>query len=118
LPKSALRTGFMPTHIFDLFTKMISDIPPQAVLKALDLECRMLEQDEESHRTDLPEDASSIMSFRQFVRMIKEGEVMHCVRPLPPDHVELYKNTIVRLVHAGELPESAMNEFDFTFHSI
>src|SRR5271156_2688129 len=106
------------SHVFDLFTKMMRDLPSKAIIKAVDLECRMLEQDEEAHRVDMTEDALSILSFGQFIRMAKDGGAMHRIQPLPPDHIELYKNTIVRLVQAGELPESTMEKFDFTFVSM
>jgi hypothetical protein len=34
---------------------------------------------------------------------------------LPPEHIEFYKETIVRLVQANELPPGAMGQFDFAF---
>ena len=35
--------------------------------------------------------------------------------PLPADHIEFYKKTVVRLVGGKELPALAMNQFDSTF---
>lgn len=105
----------MSLQVFDLFAKMITGLPPRAVLKALDLECKMLEDDIQNHHLVLAEDAFSIICFRQFVRMAKQGEAMRCIKPLSPDHVEFYKQTIVRLVHADELPPAAMEQFDYTF---
>jgi hypothetical protein len=97
---------------------MITDWPATAVIKGLDLECKMLEDDLEFHRLSFPDEALSIMCFRQFVRMAKFGEAMQCVKVLPPDHVEFYKETIVRLIEANELPRSAMEQFDHIFNLI
>ena len=109
---------FMPLYHFDLFARTVTDLPVWAIVRALDLECKMLQDDFEHQRLTLPEDAFSILSFRQFVRMAKFGETMQCVRPLPPDHVEFYKKTIVRLVQANLLPPLAMEQFDYTFNLI
>jgi hypothetical protein len=105
----------MSLGIFDVFAKMIAGLPAQAIPQALDLQCKMLKEDLEQHRLTLKDDASSIMCFRQFVRMMKSGDAMHCVKPLPPDHIEFYKETVLRLLQAGELPQSALEEFDFIF---
>ncbi len=103
--------------VFEIFAKTISKLPTEAILQLLDLECEMLERDAEIHRLYLPRDAYSIFCFRQFVRMVKFGEEMPFCPPLPPDHLEFYKETVVRLVHAKELPESAMKAFDDVFRS-
>jgi hypothetical protein len=104
----------MAFRIFELFTGVIADLPPEAILKVLDLECDMLEKDAKNHRP-VPEDAFSIFYFREFVRTIKLGKVMRHVKPLPADHIEFFKKTIVRLVQANELPQAAMDQFDGTF---
>jgi len=105
-------------HHFNLFAKTITNLPAQAVVRALDLECKMLEDDLEFHRLTFPEDAFSILCFRQFVGTANIGKAMHCVKPLPQDHVEFYKETIGRLVQANELLPIAMENFDYTFLSI
>ncbi|HTV39787.1 MAG TPA: hypothetical protein VMF08_04375 [Candidatus Sulfotelmatobacter sp.] len=107
----------MAVQRFETFAKTISRLPSECVLKALDMECKMLETDNEHRRLDAIDDALSIFSFRQFLRMAREGQAMQCVRRLPPDHIEFYKETIVRLVHAGEIPKMAMDQFDYTFVS-
>jgi hypothetical protein len=71
-----------------------------------------------THRIEMTNDALSILNFGQFIRTAKDGKAMPHVQPLSPDHIEFYKNTIVRLVHAGELPESTMQKFDSIFTSI
>jgi hypothetical protein len=106
----------MEIRIFESFAKMISSMPSETILLGLDAECRMLRGDAESQRLPaVSDDVFSILSFRQFVQMAKAGQVVRCARPLPPDHIEFYKETIVRLVQAKELPAGAMGQFDFAF---
>ncbi len=94
---------------------MISKTPTKAVLRALDVQCKMFEDDLKLCRTGLTEDTRSILNFQQFVRMAKEGNVGRCSAYLPLDHIEFYKETISRLVHAGELPASTIDRFDYAF---
>ena len=101
--------------MFGAFSKMISNTPVQAVLKSLDLECKMLEDDLEHHRLTSDEDILSILCFRQFVRMAQAEAVVSRFKPLPPDHLEFYKETIVRLVNAKELPAAAIEQFEHAF---
>lgn len=94
---------------------MISELPARAVPKALDLQCKMLAEDEENRRLAAPEDACSILCFRQFVQTTKSGQAMERLQPLPPDHIEFYKETIVRLIQADVLPTSSMRQLDEIF---
>ncbi|MGH7941891.1 MAG: hypothetical protein ACREE6_12625 [Limisphaerales bacterium] len=105
----------MSAQIFNTFAKAISDLPAEAVMTALDLQCRMLEEDFENCRIEATDEVLSIFSFRQFARMVQEEGTMHCVKRLPPEHIEFYKETIARLVRAGLLPEATMERFEFTF---
>jgi hypothetical protein len=105
----------MRLRIFDLFARMITELPTQCVVKAVDLECQMLKNDIDHNRLPLPEDAFSIFYFREFVHAAKLGEILNCSRALPPDHIEFFKETIVRLVQADELPPAAMELFDCAF---
>ena len=107
----------MSLRFFNIFTKMIAGLPAQAIPKALELECKMLEEDLECNRLALSEDTASVLCFSQFVQFAKQGRLMHCTKSLPPDHIEFYKETIVRLVHANVLPQSAMDQFDHAFIS-
>jgi len=107
----------MSLRFFYVFTKTIARLPVQAIPKALELECKMLEDDLEYNRLALSEDTTSVLCFSQFVQFAKQGRIMRCTRPLPPDHIEFYKETIVRLVHANLLPQSAMDQFDHAFIS-
>lgn len=94
---------------------MVRKLPAQGILRSLDLECQMLKNDIESNRVPLPADAFSIFYFREFVHAIKLGRTLNCGRPMPADHVEFFRETIVRLVQAGELPQAAMDQFDDAF---
>lgn len=105
----------MRHQIFELFAGVIARLPPEAVLKAIDLECNMLENDAKERRLPVPEDASSIFYFREFVRAVQLGQLMRKVTSLPPDHIEFLKETIVRLIQVNELPPGAMNQFDCVF---
>jgi len=102
-------------QIFRIFSKMIGDMPSPAILKAVDAECRMLEDDFQNNRFDINEDALSILCFGAFVQMVKWGNILRCSTYLPPEHVEFYKETVIRLVQAEELPSSALNDFDYAF---
>jgi hypothetical protein len=75
----------------------------------------MLEEDVEHHRLALDGDALSILRFGRFVRMVKSGEVMRRLEFIPLDHLEFYKETLVRLVNATELPASVMEQFEYAF---
>jgi len=107
----------MELRIFELFAKMLTNLPAQCVFKAVDLECQMLKNDIENNRLPLPEDAFSIFYFREFVHAAKLGRSLSYSKPLPPDHVEFFKETIVRLVQSQELPPGAMDQFDHAFVS-
>jgi hypothetical protein len=105
----------MQFRIFELFARMITELPTQCVIKGVDLECQMLKNDIEHNRLPLPEDAPSIFYFREFVHAAKLGRILDCIKPLPPDHIEFFKETIVRLIQANELPSVAMEQFDCAF---
>ena len=102
-------------QIFNAFSRVIRKLPAPAILRALDAECKMLRDDMEHYRYGLTEDTLSILCFRGFVQMVKTDNVMRCCLQMPLDHVQFYKETIVRLVQAGELGPSAMNQFEYAF---
>ena len=83
--------------------------------KALELECKMLEDDLEHNRSGLSEDAVSILCFYEFVRMLKANSVMRCSHHVPSDHIEFYKQTVIRLVEGGVLPQSSLDDFIYVF---
>jgi hypothetical protein len=105
----------MSHRLFELFAKMVAGLPVRAILKVLDLECLMLEADAVNHRLAFPEDAHSILCFQQFVQTARTGRAMRYLKLLPPDQIEFFKETTVRLVLADELPPSALAQFDHAF---
>jgi hypothetical protein len=58
----------MRMGVFEYFVEMIKTLPAQAIPNALDLECRMLEDDLKHHRLVSPEDASSILETRPGIK--------------------------------------------------
>ena len=94
---------------------MVRKLPAQGIVKTLDLECQMLENDIENNRLPVPADAFSIFFFREFVNAVKLGRTVNCGRPMPADHIEFFRETILRLVLAGELPQAAIDQFDRVF---
>jgi hypothetical protein len=104
-----------PFHIFDLFAKVITDVPAQWVINELDLESKMLEHELWRRHLPLTQEAFSILRFCKFVHAAKTGHDMCFVESLPPDHIEFYKTTVVRLIQANELPLSATDQFDHVF---
>jgi hypothetical protein len=102
-------------QIFSIFSRVIRDLPVPAILPTLNAECNMLQDDIEHYRSNMSEDVLSILCFGGFVRMLKAHNVMRCSLQVPPDHVEFYKETIIRLIQAGELTSSAMDQFDYAF---
>ena len=102
-------------QVFNIFSKVIRNLPVPVILRTLDAECKMLEDDVEHYRSNLTEDILSILSFRGFIQMAKADNVMRCCLRMPREHFEFYRETISRLMQAGELPPSAMDEFDHAF---
>jgi hypothetical protein len=105
----------MSHRLFELFAKMVADLPVRAIPGVLELECQMLEADALNHRVDFPEDAHSILCFRQFVQTAKLGHAMLLPKPFPPEHIEFFRETVIRLVQADGLPPSAIGQFDDAF---
>jgi hypothetical protein len=105
----------MEFETFDLFAEKIIAMPAKAILNILGLDCKILEQDLRRHRAAFAKDEYSILCFRQFIRSARSGGGIYPKRCVPPDHLELYKHTVVRLVHADELPPCAMQAFAGAF---
>ena len=105
----------MSHRLFELFAKMVTGLPARAISKALDIQCKMLEDDIERYRINFPEDTRAILSFQQFVLRAKSGHAMQNLKPFSADYLEFFKATIVRLVQEKELPAAAMDQFDHAF---
>ena len=103
------------SHIFGVFVTIIADLPARRVITELDLQCRMLEHDLWDGRRPLTQEAFSILRFGQFVRAAKMGRDTCAVEAVPRGHLAFYKTTLIRLIHANELPPSATEQFNHTF---
>lgn len=103
---------------FGEFSTMLGNLPAEAVIRALTLECEVLEERMEDDRSTLDADAFSVVCFRQFIQMARRGEVFRCAKCLPPDHLEFYRETVFRLVQANELRASAIEQFEHAFRPI
>ncbi len=101
--------------VFKDFTEMVNGLAPETIIKTLDQQCDTLEQDFQQRHAALDDDALSILCFRQFIRMSRKGVVMACAKHLPADHLDFYRKTIARLVHANELRASALEQFEEAF---
>ena len=100
---------------FNTFAEKVAGMPAKAILKSMDLGCKLLEEDLDGYRSSFTGDEFSILYFRQFLRTATSGEVMHCIRCFPKRHIEFYKHTVARLVQAGELSSSALDKFEGAF---
>lgn len=105
----------MEFESFDHFAEKIITMPAKAIVGALALNCKLLDEDLRVYRSAFAKDEYSILCFRQFLRSVRSGCGIFPRRCLPPDHLELFKHTIVRLVHVDELPPEAMDAFDGAF---
>jgi hypothetical protein len=102
-------------RIFSPFVKMVQRLPTKAIIQALEVEYRMVQNDFERDRIALTEEALSILYFREFIRMAKYGGEVFFTRPFPPEHCEFYRHTLVRLIEANEVPPDAVEKFDQLF---
>lgn len=105
----------MDRATFKRFVQKISKSPPQAIIGALDRECDVLRRGLADSRDGLPEQAYSIVYFKIFVRAAKLGEPLDLTIQLRADEVDFFEKTTIRLVQAGALPVSALDDFHSTF---
>jgi hypothetical protein len=104
----------MNSRLFESFCEMLESIPSKAVLRAVDAERRMVEDDLEKQRTELDEYVISVLSFCNFlIRAVTGGLVS--LPALPVEHCAFYRKVVHRLVEAGELPPQIMTQFDRIF---
>jgi len=101
--------------LFDSFADMIGALSTATVLRTLERESVMLEQDLVQPRLSSPFEVSSILSFCWFVEAIRQGWPTFAIPATPPVHLVFYRTTLQRLVAAGELPVAAKTRFDGTF---
>lgn len=106
--------GLMAIALFERFEAMVERLPTRAVVSAVVLERRMLEDDLARKRTMPMEEASSIIAFCNFIENAAEAD--HAPRvAVPIHHLGFYRATVKRLVEAGELPYETGALFDNAF---
>ena len=89
---------------------MIENLPIKAVLRAVEIERRMLEDDVAYRRSPHTMDENSILDFCHFLTAVARGSYA-----VPGNsslkHVAFYGKIVDRLVDAGELPYCAKEQF-------
>jgi len=102
--------------LFDSFADMIEAIPARAVLRTLERESKMVQEDLALQRPVPAAQAASILDFCRFVEAVTQG----LAAPAPSaastaGQINFYRKTVARLIAAGELPLHASMEFDGSF---
>jgi hypothetical protein len=102
--------------LFDSFADMIEVIPARAVLRTLERERRMLQEDLALQRPVPVGQAMSILSFCNFAEAVGRGlPAPGPATVIAAAEVDFYRKTVARLAASGELPANAMLEFDQAF---
>jgi hypothetical protein len=100
--------------LFESFCEMLDSIPIKAVLRAVEAERKMVEDDLNKKRTEPDEYVSSVLGFCNFLMLAVCG-VYDSITSLPWEHHAFYSKIIRRLVDAGELPSEILVHFDKIF---
>jgi hypothetical protein len=98
-------------RLFDCFAEMLASIPAQSITPVLARESYMLSVDLVRQRPLLATDVGSILIFARFVAAGGNDIRGIASVELPPPHVEFYRQTVERLIEAGELEPSARVQF-------
>jgi hypothetical protein len=104
----------MAPRRFDSFAHTLDNLPVQSMLGAIKLEYWMLENDLLYKRVSETKDVDSIRHFCQFIIAVIEGDTI-LPRQSPARHVAFYRETVLRLIRAGELPDGALKQFDHVY---
>jgi hypothetical protein len=106
--------GVMGIPLFERFAEMVERLPVRAVISAVILERKMLEDDLAHDRTVPINDVRSIIAFCEFLEYAPD--TAHLPKAvIPIEHLGLYRATVKRLVEAGELPWESAGVFDTVF---
>jgi hypothetical protein len=106
----------MRQSLFDSFADMIEVIPARAVLRTLERESKMLQEDLAMQRPLPAGQAASILDFCRFVGTVSRGLAVPApAAAISAAQMEFYRKTVARLIAAGELPLHAASEFDESF---
>jgi hypothetical protein len=100
--------------LFQTFCEMLDSIPIKAVLRAVEAERKMVEDDLDKKRTEPDEYVTSVLGFCNFLMLAVYG-VYGSINCLPRAHRAFYSKIVRRLVEAGELPPEIIGHFDEMF---
>jgi len=100
--------------LFESFCEMLESIPTKAVLRAVDAERKMVEDDLDKKRTERDEYVSSVLGFCNFLMLAVCGIYVSIIS-LPSRHRATYRKIVQRLVDAGEVPAEIVAQFDRIF---
>lgn len=106
--------GLMGIPLFERFAEMVERLPARAVISAVILERKMLEEDLAHDRTVPINDVRSIIAFSEFLENAPDKTRLSKAI-VPIQHLSLYRATVKRLVEAGELPCECAGLFDAAF---
>ena len=97
--------------LFESFCEMLDSIPIKAVLRAVDAERKMVEDDLDKKRTERDENVTSVLGFCNFLMLAVCG-VYGSITSIPVEHHAFYGRIVRQLVEAGELPSEFIQYFD------
>jgi len=100
--------------LFESFCEMLESIPTKAVLRAVEAERRMVEDDLEHKRTERDPYVISVLSFCNFLTLAVCG-IHGSMAALPVEHRLFYGKVVHRLVDADELPLDSEENFNNSF---
>jgi hypothetical protein len=106
--------GVMGVSLFKQFAAMVERLPARAIVSAVILQRKMLEDDLAHKRTVSLNDVRSIIAFSDFLENAPEISRLSKTS-IPILHLGLYRATVKRLVEAGELPWECAGLFDTAF---
>ena len=101
--------------MFELFAETIDGTPPQAMLGLLKREYETLQDALRRKRIRETPEIHSILCFCQFINTAAAPDVTFEAENLPIKHADFYRKIVMRLVAAGEIPESAAVRFAVAF---
>ena len=100
--------------LFESFCDMLDSIPTKAVLRAVEAERRMVENDLENKRTECDRYVVSVLGFCNFLTFAV-CVIYSSMAVLPVEHRAYYGRVVQRLVDAGELPSTSAEYFNRIF---
>jgi len=100
--------------LFESFCEMLDSIPTKAVIRAVEAERRMVEDDLEHKRTVRDPYVISVLSFCDFLALAVCG-IYASMAVLPAEHRMFYGKVVQKLVDAGELPLGTTERFNNSF---